>query len=712
MTAITRFVLHHKVMVCVAWLVLAVLGGAAAQTATSRLKGDYFIPGQPAFETDRKIAQLYHNGGEYQPAIAVITVPPGQTVDTPGVGQQIESAFGSVQRAIWGSRIIDYASTKDRAFVTSDGRSTFALVFTSAPYYGGPDPTTKIPQILRASVPSGWQVGLTGYNQLANPSTSSSTNQNRGTLAETVIGGLGALIVLIVVFGSALALLPIGIAVISILTTLLLLLGLTHVTDVNYVVEFLVALVGLGVAIDFSLLVVTRWREERHHGRDNRAAVEVAMATAGRAVVLSGLTVTIGLLALVVLPVPFLRSVGYGGALIPLVSVAVAVTLLPVLLDTLGPRIDWPRIRHEAAPSRPWSAWARLVVRRKWLMAIVGAAALAALIVPLLSIQVGYPLSQTLSQAGPAYDTWKTLTNGGVRPGVLSPIEVLARDGDTTTVARLKAVQGVTTAAAPSTPDYHQGGTELITVLIGADVSAPAGQDTIHGVLDAAAGDPNVIGVGGVGAESLDFNQATYGSFPLMLSLIAILTFILLTRALRSVVLALKAVALNLLSLGAAYGAMVIVWQLGYGSQLLWGIPATHAVTFWIPVVVFAFLYGLSMDYEVFILTRMREAYDANGSTSAAVITGIGRTGRLVTSAALILFLAFLLMSTTPVTDVRIMATGLGAGILLDATLIRSVLVPSLVTLFGRFNWWLPRFAAQALRVAPSDLAPAIAGER
>lgn len=558
--------------------------------------------------------------------------------------------------------------------------------------------------MIAAAAPKEWRIGITGINQLEYASTSSSS-ANPGTLAETLVGGLGALIVLIFVFGSFLAFLPLVIAAVSILTTFLLLLGVTHVTDVSFVVEFLVALVGLGVAIDYSLLVVTRWREEQDKGNDNVTAVINAMSTAGRAVVLSGLTVTIGLLALVVLPIPFLRSMGYGGSLIPLVSVAAAITLLPVLLATVGPRLDWPKVRHEAAASRPWSAWARLVVRQPWLAAIVGSVALGVLTVPLLSIQVGYPRSEALAQSGSAYDALQTLIGGGIPRGVLSPIEVLANDGDTTTAPALAKLDGVDTAVDPATPDYHRGGTELITVLLKDEGSSPAGQDTIRRVMGLAASDANVIGVGGRDAEAIDFNDATYGNFPLMLSLIAILTFVLLARAFRSLVLAFKAVALNLVSLGAAYGILVLVWQFGHGSQALWGVPPTGAVTFWVPIVVFAFLYGLSMDYEVFLLTRMREEYNASGSTATAVVTGIGRTGRLVTSAALILFLAFLSMSATPVTDVRIMATGLGAGILVDATLIRSLLVPSLVALFGRYSWWLPAFAARLLRVEPSTLS-------
>jgi RND superfamily putative drug exporter len=229
--------------------------------------------------------------------------------------------------------------------------------------------------------------------------------------------------------------------------------------------------------------------------------------------------------------------------------------------------------------------------------------------------------------------------------------------------------------------------------------SVPAGQATIAGLEHALLGRPHVIGVGGEGASLIDFDQAVYGHFPLMLALIAIATFLLLARAFRSVLLAAKAVVFNLISLAAAYGVLTWVWQDGHGSNALWGIPATGAITMWVPLMVFAFLFGLSMDYEVFILTRIREAYDNSGDARAAVSEGLGRTGRLVTSAAAILMLSFLSMSTGPQTDLKILATGLGAGILIDAVVIRCLLVPAMVALFGRANWWMPERLARILRV-------------
>jgi RND superfamily putative drug exporter len=458
--------------------------------------------------------------------------------------------------------------------------------------------------------------------------------------------------------------------------------------------------------------VVTRWREERSAGLPNDEAVAVAMGHAGRAVVFSGLTVAIGLLSMIVLPVSMLRSVGYGGVLVPLVSVIAATTLLPVILATVGPRMDWPRLRTERRPSAVFSAWAAFVYRHRWSSAVAGLVIMAALAAPALSLHLGTPGSSAEATAGPAHDALVSLTSGGVPSGVLTPTEVLTSGGSSASVAaRASGVPGVYAAIAPgSGAGFARGATAVVDVLPATESTGPAGQATVSSIEHALVGSPGVVGVGGDGASLIDFDNAVYGDFPLMLSIIAAATFILLTRAFRSVVLALKAVVFNLLSLAAAYGVMTWVFQEGHGSMAIFGVPATGAITMWVPLMVFAFLFGLSMDYEVFILTRVREAYDSTHDARAAVVTGLGRTGRLVTSAAAILLLGFVSMSTAGQTDLKILATGLGAGIVVDAVVVRCLLLPAMVALFGRANWWLPDWAARLLRVsgpAPAaDAAP------
>jgi RND superfamily putative drug exporter len=285
-------------------------------------------------------------------------------------------------------------------------------------------------------------------------------------------------------------------------------------------------------------------------------------------------------------------------------------------------------------------------------------------------------------------------------------------EGDTSpelVAEKLGSVEGVHGAVAPDAPDWRRDGSALVDAIPVADSGSEEGKATLASVRDAAHAVGSDVRVGGQPASTADFIDAVYGSFPLMIALIAITTFILLARAFRSLLLPAKAVLLNVLSVAAAWGAVVLIWQRGYGSDQIWDIEATGSIPSWVPLIVFAFLFGLSMDYEVFILSRMREEYDRSGSTETAVIRGIGRTGRLVTSAALILFLAFIAMASGPGAELKMFATALAIGILLDATVIRALIVPAVIALMGRWNWWLPRWPARLLRVPPS-LPPRAAG--
>ncbi|MGI8920417.1 MAG: MMPL family transporter [Solirubrobacteraceae bacterium] len=696
------FVLRHRRLIIGAWVLLFFFGAYGASTVSKRLSFDFSLPGQPGYETAKRIIQLYGNGGDTAPSIVVVTVPQGQTIR--GEQARLDSAFRRARAAAPSARVVDFGVTHDPSFITRDGRTTYAFVFTPLEKtFGAPKDPPKVSGAVASALPAGTQVQLTGLQQLQ----SGGSSKGPGVLVETLIGAGGALVILAFVFASMLALVPLLIAAVSILTTLLVVLGLTYIANVSFIVEFLVSLVGLGVAIDYSLLLVTRWREERAHGRDNGDAVMAAMATAGRAVLLSGLTVAIGLISLIVLPVPGLRSVGYGGMLIPLISTAVALTLLPALLGGIGPRVDWPRIRHEDKASRSWTAWTRTMVRRRWVAAGLGVAILAVLIIPTFSLTTGETSVSALAKTGSAHDAYSRLIAGGVSGGVLTPVEVLARSRDAAAVrGQLAAVPGMSGALAPSSPDSNRAGT---TVLIGVPRSETVNTSSLAPVRDARSalhGVAGVIGITGDGAIELDYQHAVFGNFPLMFAVIAILTIALLARAFRSLVLAVKAVILNLISMGAAFGVMTWFWQEGHGSNFVFGIPATGAITFWIPLMIFAFLFGLSMDYEVFILTRVREEYDRTGSTDGAVIEGLGRTGRLVTSAALILFLAFAALASAPNTDIKVLATGLAVGILLDATIVRALLLPALVSLLGRWNWWLPHPLARIMRVPASTVLP------
>jgi putative drug exporter of the RND superfamily len=719
MTSLTRWVLSHKRTVVFAWIFLTIAGVMASGPATDALDPEFSVPNKEGWETNVEIAKHYNGtGGNTSPLLPVVTLPEGTRASSPEVRSELAQVDQKLRKALPGSRLASYASTGDDTFISKDGRTTFAVIYPT------PDPDSAFGEnpraekaasaVLKDVTVAGQPVHLTGFDALFEDSGADSDGP--GLLLEAMLGGLGALAVLTFVFASFLAIIPIFMAIVSIMTTFLLLLGLTELTTVSPIVQFLIALLGLGVAIDYSLIVVSRWREERSHGRSGDEAVQKAMETAGRAVVFSGITVAIGLLALIALPLPFLRSMGYGGMLIPLVSTLVAITLLPVVLAKVGSRLDWPHRRTDDKASRAWTRWAEAVARRRWLAAGAGMAIILALVFAATDLQLGTSDADTVAKSGDAYQGLQALEKSGIGEGALLPHEILVQSGTDTgeVTSAVAEVDGIHGAVAPDSRDWSSGGTSLVEAIPIPDSGSSEGEATLEGVRDAAHAVGSDVAVGGQPAANADFIDAVYGSFPLMIALITITTFILLARAFRSLLLPAKAIVLNVLSVAAAWGVLVLVWQKGYGSELIWDIEATGSIPSWMPLMIFAFLFGLSMDYEVFILSRMREEYDRTGSTHAAVVTGIGRTGRLVTSAALILFLTFVAMGSSPGTDLKMFATGLGAGILLDATVVRALIVPAVVALFGRWNWWLPTWPARMLRVEPS-LPPRVAaaeGER
>ena len=701
MERFARLVMHHRRIVSAFWLLLFLGGLLSASQLNGRLSLDFSLPGQPGDNAEQELIDTY-GVSTFDSYIAVVTAPEGQTVrqSRTAVSDVLTTAVADVPNVQL--RVVDFASTGDPGFVTDDGRTTYALIQAPIPTVFGPYVEAQLdPALDRAATAQGLESGLTSYGLLS----AGGDQESSSLLLETLLAAAGALLVLLFVYASFLALLPLLIAAVSILTTFMLVLGLTTFSDVSIIVQFLIALIGLGVAIDYSLLLVSRWREERAHGRGNEEAVVVAMQTAGRAVFASGVTVAISLLALLIVPVPALRSMGVAGMLIPLVSVSAVLTLLPALLSSVGPRIDYPRIRKEGTASRSWSAWARLIVRHRFVATAAAVVMLALLVIPVSKIAIGPGSSlESLAQSGPRYDALRTLTDGGVGTGVLTPVEVLVPAADAGAAAEAaRGVDGVQLAVVGTTRG-DQAVVDVLPTDATVDSDAAAVVDDIRAAVEpVVSGDP---GVTGLGPTIEDYFSAVYDNFPYVLALIALITYILLVRTFRSVLLPLKAVLLNLISLAAVFGAIVFFWQLGHGSEAIFDVAATGAINFWLPVVIFAFLFGLSMDYEVFILARMREEYDRTGDTSMAVITGIGRTGRLVTSAALILFFAFSALATSPGTDVKVLGTALGVGILIDATIVRALLVPALVSLFGRWNWWLPTWLARILFVEPSPVAP------
>src|ERR671911_431050 len=426
MSSLTRWVLAHKRTVVLTWIVLTIAGVAAAGPATDALDPEFSVPNKEGWETNVAIAERYRGtGGDTAPLVPVVKLPEGTRADSPSVRADLTKMDRELEKALPNSRVASYASTGDKTFISDDGRTTFAVV------YPQPDPDSAFGEnpkaekaasaALKGITVAGQPVHLTGFDALMEDSGADSDGP--GLLLEATLGGLGAFAVLLFVFASALA-----------------------------IVQFLIALLGLGVAIDYSLIVVSRWREERSHGRSGDEAVQKAMETAGRAVVFSGVTVAIGLLALIALPLPFLRSMGYGGMLIPLVSTLVAITLLPVVLAKAGARLDWPHRRTDDQASRAWTRWAAAVSRRRWVAAGAGMAVIVALSLAATDLQLGTSDADTIASSGDAKEGLTALEDAGIGEGSILPHEILI-EGATSpdrVAAELRGVEGIHGAVAPA----------------------------------------------------------------------------------------------------------------------------------------------------------------------------------------------------------------------------------------------------------------------
>ncbi|MEU0966804.1 MMPL family transporter [Streptomyces sp. NPDC005917] len=703
MERFAAFVMRHRLWVTLVWVAVTVVGVVMAPHVAGRLKSGTTVS-TASYDANVALAKEY-GGASAKPGVLVVDLPKGTTVDSPAVKAGLTAA-DKVAAGIPGVRDLSYANTGDKALVGTGGSSTLVMVYP--PVSGSAVPAQIMDGISGAithAVP-GTTVHQTGIEELSSGGSSSGAS----VLSEILVGAGLALVVLAWVFGSALALLPLLSAIISVLTMQLAIWGLTYATNIaiNPSVQFIVALLGLGLSIDYSLLLVNRWREEREKGADNREAVLRSMHRAGHSVAFSALIASLGLFALTVVPVSFIQGVGLSGLFIPSIAALVALTTIPLLLSTVGPRMDRIRLRRRttSGPGRMWTRTARTIVARPMAAAVLGTVILGTLCAFGLTLNIASPVSTSLSGGGPAEQGLVALQNDGFPTGVLTsiPIELPAGTDPSATAATLRNLSDLHGVLASHTPAWQHSGSSVIMALPDHEIGTThAG--TALSQLRAAV--PHNAMIGGEQVQAADVSHILSTWFPALLAVAALLTFVLLARGMRSLLLPAKAVALNLLSVGAAYGVLVLIWQHGYGSHALWGIPATGSISPYVPMLLFGFLFGVSMDYEVFILDRIREAHDRTGDTPASVVEGISRTGRLVTSAALILFLALASLSSAPDVTIKMMATGMAAGILIDALVVRTLLTPSLVVLFGRANWYLPVWAARLLRIKPQPPAPA-----
>jgi putative drug exporter of the RND superfamily len=543
-----------------------------------------------------------------------------------------------------------------------------------------------------------------------------------------------AFLILVFVFGTLALFVPFLFAAATIPATLGIIWIFAHFMELTTYLQNLLMLIGFGIAIDYSLLVVYRYREELQSGLSKEDALVRTMATAGRAVVFSGSAVGIGLALMLFMPLPFMQGFGIGGLAIPVVSIIAALTLLPVLLYFLAARLDRARLlprsvlARREAEGNMWARLARSIMRRPVVYAAGTAAALILLALPVLDLELGPGSNKGIPQDLEGVRGLNIISEA-VGEGALAPTAIVVDTGRSGAVTEREIQAAVKRLEAGLRADPEVAAVELEGPLavdetgrylnIGVTGKSEYGAPPALDFVDRLRGDivpdarfPRGVEVvaGGGPPSGVDFLDLTYGAFPWLVLGVLVLTYILLLRAFRSVVLPLKAIVLNLLSIGAAYGLLTAFFKWGGAEQV--GLIGFDQIEGWIPVFVFAMVFGLSMDYEVFLVSRMREEWDKTKDNEHAVSLGLAKTGRIVTAAGMIMFAAFMGFVAGSIVGLQQFGFGLAMAIVLDVTIVRALLVPSAMKLFGRWNWWLPANVARVFRVKPSplerDAAPAM----
>ncbi|MFN8020018.1 MAG: MMPL family transporter [Acidimicrobiales bacterium] len=685
----------HPVRVLAAWLLVgaAVIGLRAAVGGDPT--NDFRVPGVEAQRANDILSERFPSQAGWSGRI-VFHVDDGR-LDDPPARAAIERAL-DVARS--GRGVVAVSDPFDLAHpsLSGDGRTAFANV-----NYASDAPDERYAADAEAAAAlsraAGVQTELSGEIVLARP-----------VHGGEAPGLIAAIVVLLLAFGSVIATgIPIGTALVGLVIGLAGVGILAGTTDVSTSAPVLASMIGLGVGIDYALFVVTRHRQFLAEGYEPRDAAGRANATAGLSVLFAGCTVVIAICGLVLAGVPSIAMMGFAAAIVVLVSMLVAVTLLPALLGAAGRRIDrWSVHRHTRA-DRPAidtlaGRWAHHVGRRPWRFAVLSLLLLVGLATPLVAMRVGFADDSNSPSSSTEYRAHQVLADA-FGPGFNGPFVIVAelRRGDVAAVQVLTdALQMVPGVAAVQPAIVNDAGDTAVIVVqpttgpqdaATAETLSRLREDVLPSV---AARTGTSASVTGRTASFQDLSDRLTSRLPWFIAAVVGLSFVLLLVLFRSLLVPLKAAAMNLLSIGAAYGVVVAIFQWGWGRELF-GVHATVPINPFVPMIMFAILFGLSMDYEVFLLSRVREEYERTGDSHRSVVDGLSATARVITSAALIMICVFLAFVAAPNVMIKMFGVGLATAVLIDATVVRMVLVPSTMALLGDRNWWLPRWLGRWL---------------
>jgi RND superfamily putative drug exporter len=713
------------------WLVaIAVAGWLSSQFLSDALTTDASFTNNPEA---KRAAQLVEDRFGEEGITEVFILSAGDATVQDGGFKGAVRALQTSASEKGAQSAVSFYDTKDPSMVSDDGHTTLVPVT----FKETRNPADYLPAVNslidQAESTDGFSAQAFGRITLDDDfSTIAEEDLARG---ET-FGVMVALVVLVLVFGAVVAgIVPIVMAVASIAVAMGLVALVGMSVDFSFFVTNMITMMGLAVGIDYSLFIVSRYREERVKGREKIDAIGAAGSTASRAVFFSGMTVVLALIGMLIIPTTIFRSLAAGAIFVVVVAVLASLTLLPAMLGVLGDRVNSLRVFRRKADlgseqsHRFWNGITRRVMARPIISLVLGAGILIAASLSYFDIDTGFSGVSTLPESSRSRQAFEVLSSE-FSGGLSSPVEVVV-DGDVESPEVRSAIERMQTAIGsdelfgPSQVQFDDSGrTAVISAPVNADPSSETAVASIDrmraGASDIFSGVSANVLVGGDTAFNKDFFDLTDSYTPVVFAFVLGLSFVLLMLVFRSIVVPLKAIIMNLLSVGAAYGLIVLVFQKGYGADLF-GFQQVEAIEAWLPLFLFSVLFGLSMDYHVFLLSRIKEHFDQTGDNTESVAYGLRTTGGLITGAAAIMVAVFGGFASGQLTMLQQMGFGLGAAVLIDATLVRSVLVPASMKLLGNRNWylpkwlgWLPNISVDGARHAPAEplVRPEVATEK